>query len=93
MKAIHKYVLPMLEESFVDMPSVNTVISAEMQDGWICVWAIVDTNLPMVKKRFNLYKTGQEIKEPIENLKYIGIAKIHVGMDLGMHIFEVLNLN
>ena len=32
MQVIHKYVLPMLEESFVDMPSTNTVISAEMQD-------------------------------------------------------------
>ena len=93
MKAIHKYVLPMLEESFVDMPSVNTIISAEMQEGFICVWAIVDTDSPIINKKFNLYKTGQEIKANVKVLKYIGIAKVNVGMELGMHVFEDTSYN
>ncbi len=80
----------MLEESFAEMPVDSIAISGEMQEGFVVVWAIVDTESPKEIKRFNLYKTGQEIKADVSTLRYVGIAKIHVGMDLGMHIFELL---
>lgn len=91
MKAIHKYKMPMLEESETEMPAGAEVIRAEMSEGWICCWAIVSTEAVMVKKKFRLYKTGQEITADTGKLKYIGIANIHVGMDLGMHVFEVMS--
>lgn len=73
------------------MPANARVLSAEMQDGFICCWAIVSTEAVMVKKKFRLYKTGQEIKADTSKLKFIGTAKIHVGQDLGMHVFEVMH--
>ena len=81
----------MMEECSIEMPEYSLVISGEMQDGFVVIWAVVETDDPMVRKRFNLYKTGQEIKCDPVMMRYIGIAKIHVGMDLGMHIFEVFN--
>jgi len=81
----------MLEESETEMPAGALPIRAEMNEGWVSVWAIVSTDAVMVKKKFRLYKTGQEITADTNKLKYIGIANVHVGMDLGMHVFEVMN--
>lgn len=72
------------------MPYKAKIIKGENQDGFVAIWAIVDTSAPLVNRHFRLYKTGQEINELTERLKFIGRADIHVGMDLGMHIFELL---
>ncbi len=80
----------MMEEVAIDLPFGAKVFNAEMQEGFVCIWAIVDTTAPVTKRHFNLYKTGQEIKADVNYLHYIGIAKVNVGMDLGMHVFENL---
>lgn len=80
----------MKEQSAIDMPYGAKIIMGENQEGFVAIWAIVDTEAPLVKRHSRLYKTGQEIKELPERLKFIGRADIHVGMDLGMHIFELL---
>lgn len=58
MKKIFKYILPMMEEVQVDLPFGAHVFNAEMQEGFICIWAIVDPAAPAAKRNFNLYKTG-----------------------------------
>lgn len=80
----------MKEESSIEMPYGAKIIKGENQEGFVCIWAIIDTKAPLVDRNFRLYKTGQEIKELPENLNFIGRADIHVGMDLGMHIFELV---
>lgn len=90
MKAIHKFILPMKEESVIEMPYKAKIINGENQEGFVAIWAIVDTEAPLVNRHFRLYKTGQSINEHPEHLKFVGRADIHVGMDLGMHIFELL---
>lgn len=92
MKTIHKFILPMKEECEIEMPYMALILRAENQDGFVCLWAIVDTAAPKVKRYFNLYKTGQEVKENPDNLFLIGRADIHVGMDLGMWVFEKLKV-
>lgn len=90
MNAIHKFILPMKEESAIEMPYNAKIIKGENQEGFVAIWAIVDTEAPVTNRIFRLYKTGQEIKELPENLLFIGRADVHVGMDLGMHIFELV---
>lgn len=91
MKAIHKFILPMKEESVIEMPYGVRIIKGENQEGFVAIWAIVDLNAPLVKREFRLYKTGQKFEcGNVDNLHFIGRADIHVGMDLGMHIFEIL---
>lgn len=80
----------MKEEVTIDMPFGAKIIKGENQDGFVCIWAIVNDKAPNTKRHFRLYKTGQEIKELPENLHFIDRADIHVGMDLGMHIFELI---
>lgn len=80
----------MKEESSVEMPYGAVIIKGENQEGFVAIWALVDSSAPVVKRNFRLYKTGQEVKEPFDRLVFIGRADIHVGMDLGMHIFELI---
>jgi hypothetical protein len=37
-----------------------------------------------------LYKTGQEITEPIEKLRYIGLNRLWIIQELGLYTFEVM---
>ena len=81
----------MKEESVIEMPYNAKIIKGENQEGFVAIWAIVDLNAPLVKRSFRLYKTGQKFDcNDVSKLKFIGRADIHVGMDLGMHIFELL---
>lgn len=91
MKAIHKFILPMKEESVIEMPYKAKIIKGENQEGFVAIWAIVDTEAPLTKRHFRLYKTGQLFEcGDVDKLHFIGRADVHVGMDLGMHIFELL---
>lgn len=91
MNSIHKFILPMKEESTLEMPYKSKIIKGENQEGFVAIWAIVDFDAPLVTRHFRLYKTGQKFEcSDVSKLEFIGRADIHVGMDLGMHIFELL---
>lgn len=80
----------MKEESSIEMPFGAKIIKGENQEGFVAIWAIIDLKAPLVNRNFRLYKTGQEFESgDINKLIFIGRADIHVGMDLGMHIFEL----
>lgn len=92
MEAIHKFILPMKEESVIEMPYGALIIKGENQEGFVAIWAIVDLDAPLVQRHFRLYKTGQKFEcNDVNKLQFIGRADITVGMDLGMHIFELLS--
>lgn len=59
--------------------------------GYLNIKLGVSDNLeiPRVLKayRIHLYKTGQEILEPIENLNYIGFMKIWIKQELCLYCF------
>lgn len=91
MNAIHKFILPMKEQSTIKMPYGAKIIKGENQEGFVAIWAIVDLCAPLVDRDFYLLKTGQKFEYPTNGvLNFIGRADIHVGMDLGMHVFEVV---
>lgn len=81
----------MKEESAIEIPYKAKIIKGENQEGFVAIWAIVDLEAPLVKREFRLYKTGQQFEcGDVDKLAFIGRADIHVGMDLGMHIFELI---
>lgn len=81
----------MKEESSIEMPYGAKIIKGENQEGFVAIWAIVDTEAPLTSRNFRLYKTGQLFEcGDVNKLQFIGRADIHVGMDLGMYIFELL---
>jgi len=92
MKAIHKYIVPIQEEVFIDMPQDAEVIRIDGIEGLIYLWAIIDTEAPFEKRKFYLYKTGGKMRDDIE-LKYLGCGGIFVQMELMLYVFEETTLN
>lgn len=87
MKTIFKYVLPFLEVSHVELPVGAEVIRCDGLDGFLFIWAIVDTEAPLERREFLLFKTGAPMP-PDKNLRYLGCGAIFIQMELMMYIFE-----
>lgn len=88
MKAIYKYRLPFMEVSKVVLPKDSKVIRIDGFDGAIWLWAIVDTEEPLVERTFHLFKTGGEMPDDIGRYMYIGCGAIFIQMELMLYIFE-----
>lgn len=89
MKAIHKFQLGMAEKASVMMPEGALVIRVGGIDGFLYLWAVVDTEAPMVKRDFLLFKTGAAMPDDIlQTHSYLGCGGIFVQMELMMYVWE-----
>lgn len=91
MKVIYKYRLPFMETSHVTMPQGATILRVDGLDGAIWVWALVDTEKPLVEREFRLFKTGGEMPDNINEAVYHGGGAIFIQMELFMYVFEFPN--
>jgi hypothetical protein len=97
MKTIHKYKLgDYAHANIVEMPEYAEVLTAQMKDGDIHIWALFETmygDFPypedkVVKRRFHIYGTGWEISDTAYNLntlKYIATVQTEGYV---WHVFE-----
>lgn len=89
MKTIWKFELTL--HGAIEMPDGANILTVQEQRGVPCIWAEVDTNAPMVKRHFDIYGTGHEMKVDMGvERKYIGTFQIQGGA-LVFHVFERLN--
>lgn len=88
MKVIYKYRLPFQEKSKISMPRGANIIRVDGLDGAIWVWAVVDTEQPLVDREFSLFKTGGDMPDDIDTYSYIGCGAIFVQMELMLYVFE-----
>jgi hypothetical protein len=65
MKTIYKYTL----DEPVRMPKGATVVQVGIQDGLYCIWAVVDTDVPVEERRFVVVGTGRELND---NMVHVG---------------------
>lgn len=54
---------PILRDRQIEMPEGADIITLMVQDGTACIWAIVDTEAPKVKRTFLVVGTGHDIPE------------------------------
>ncbi len=81
---VFKYVMEITDYVDLDMPSGAEVLTAQMQNGDLCLWAKVDENAPKEKRRFRIAGTGH----PLEG-KHEYISTVFPYNDsLVFHIFE-----
>lgn len=86
MKRIYKYTLRATDSQIIEIPSDN-ILSVENQSENIVVYALVDINNPITNKyEFRVYGTGHDIKDSIDDFKFLGTVKMHSGM-LMFHCF------
>lgn len=84
---IWKYVLQMEDEQTIKMPKGAKVLSVQMQNDEICVWALVDPAAELENKAFWIIGTGNPFYLDMNFAKYIGTVQ-QLGGRLVWHIFE-----
>lgn len=77
MKQIWKFKLSS-DNLVVDMPANAEILSAQMQGGDICVWAICDVSASTRKRKFRVIGTGWGCKEDygkfIDTVQFCGLV-------------------
>ena len=63
MKSIHKYRLDTTHEDKISvmMPRIAKIVRVASQNGQPYLWAIVDTESPLIERHYRMIATGQPI--------------------------------
>lgn len=86
MKSIFKYQLPKISDNVtVRMPLRSEILSVQVQDGKITLWAMVDSSAMPWDRTFTVVGTGHPADE-LNTKDYIGTVQMPNG--LVWHIFE-----
>jgi hypothetical protein len=89
MQTIWKFSTPLksiTDTMIIDMPAGACVLTAGEQGNDLCIWAIVEPEHRMEKRRFYIRGTGHELGEAA-GARYIGTAHMVV-VGLVLHVFE-----
>lgn len=86
-RVIFKYQMPVKERFTMQLPKGAQIIRVADQDGMFWLWAVVDTRLPDVERKFVAVKCGANVPED-RVLNYLGFCAIFVQQELGLYIFE-----
>jgi hypothetical protein len=73
-KRIWKYILRLTDKQTLVVPANAEPLSAQVQDGEICVWVLVDLDMPLNDVEFYIYGTGNQLPEFIGN--YISTCQL-----------------
>lgn len=74
MKTIWKFILDIAEEQIIDMPYGAKILATHVQGPSIVIWAEVNTNAILEKRKFFIYGTGHEYEKL--NGIYLGTCQI-----------------
>lgn len=85
MKSVYKYHLQ-LGPNAIDMPVVSEILTAQIQEGSLVLWALVEKSEITTTRWFKVAGTGHDLPSQ-ENLKYISTCQTGPYV---WHIFEVL---
>jgi hypothetical protein len=89
MKRIYKYKLENASTQRIPMPEGAQILCAQVQNGGICIWALVDPDAPGKQERtIHVYGTGWDIGRT-ELLRHIDTIQFENGA-LIFHVFEVM---
>lgn len=83
---VFKYKIPDGDLITIELPSVAKTLRVDEQLGDLYLWALVDTETPLVARTFRVAATGDSIEEAW-NLHYIGTV-FRFGHRLVHHVFE-----
>ena len=85
-KVIYKYQLQVTDSQRLKIHSGFEFMSVQSQFDGISLWALVDTDKPMVEYEVLIYGTGYEIYEPEHKYNYVGTVQTYNG-NYVWHIF------
>lgn len=86
MKTIFKYPY----SDVLMLPDRACVLSAQMQDGGLWLWCLVNTEYPVVERQFRMWGTGWDLTDECKDYKLVShISTVQDG-EYVWHIFEVI---
>jgi hypothetical protein len=85
-RTIWKYPLELKDEQILQLPSRSKILTVQIQNGKLQLWALVNPELPKKQKYIYIYGTGHKISNA-NQLEYISTIQIKDG-SLIFHIFE-----
>lgn len=85
MKTIYKYGLQITDLQELEMPKHAKLLSVQFQGDTLCLWALVDNELPSSKKVIEIFCTGNPIVDTPR--EFIGTVQQMYGL-LVWHVFE-----
>ena len=95
MLTIWKYPLELTDSTQqIAMPKGAKILTVQMNDTKICIWALVDSDAETDYRDFKIYGTGHAIYQSIEDLAYVGTVQMGLLGPLGKsilvwHVFEL----
>ena len=83
---IWKYAIQVEDSFAIEMPESGEVLTVQTQQGWPCIWVVVDPAKPKTKRRFFVRGTGHEMGLA-ESASYVGTFQMDSGA-LIFHLFD-----
>lgn len=76
MLTIHKFPLkPHVYQQTIEIPSRFQIVSLQLQDEIPCLWAMVETEYPLIVLWVHAYQTGETIPHRLEKA-YVGTYQL-----------------
>jgi hypothetical protein len=82
---IYKYPFVVTDQQILDLPKGVRPLAVALQFDIPCLWALVDENAPLQRRRLTIYGTGHSI-DPSVNQFYVGTFQMRDGL-LVWHVF------
>lgn len=75
MKTIYKYPINLTtEKQRLCLPENSQLLSVQMQNEKLCVWALIDESQPMSMVRFHIFGTGDNLPDDL-NAVFLGTVQ------------------
>lgn len=75
MKTIYKFQLEIIDEQIIEVPNNTKFLSAQYQNGVLCLWGIVATEMPKQKTVITIIGTGNQFDYDENKHDYIATVQ------------------
>lgn len=86
MKSIWKFPLALQDEQMISMPEGAKPLSAQVQGGVLCLWALVDMLAPVAPRKVLVKGTGHPCDDSLDASQHVGTFQV-AGGALIFHVF------
>ena len=83
---VFKYRLHITDILYIDMPKGAKMLDVQMQNGYVCLWALCDENNAQQERQIAIYGTGHPMPD------YPGEYVATFQMDDGALVFHVFDM-
>lgn len=87
---IWKYQMPVAEKFEMKLPKGAQIIRMAGENGYLWLWAVVDTSAPLETRQFEAFKAGGTMPDDLSNHVFRGMAHIYIQQELMLYIFEIV---